>query len=194
MRLIRSSMMAVISAVLVGCGFGERSAEPSRLDLGAPKATSVALAPRQAIVLAPVGAARSLDSDGVVWRLGDDGMPQRYATFRWSSPPATLLRERLLEQLSLQGPVLMQSLGDGLPVLRVSLMQFEQVYTADGQQNQGVVTMQAVLTRQGSVLGQFRMTERQSAVENSAPAGAAALRLATDRLIEQLGQWIERTL
>lgn len=194
MRLIRGSMVAVISAVLMGCGLGERSAEPSRLDLGAPPVMTVELAPRQAIVLAPVGAARSLESDGVIWRLGDDGMPNRYATFRWSSTPATLLRERMLQQLSLQGPVLMESLGDGLPVLRVSLMQFEQVYAADGQQNQGVVTLQAILTRQGNVLGQFRMTERQSALDNSAPAGAAALRLATDRLIEQLAQWIEKTL
>jgi len=194
MRAFMSGLLATMAVALVGCGVGQVAPQPIRLDLGAPPPATDASRVFEPIVLPALNAARVLSTDGVIWREGDDGMPQRYATYKWISPPSVLVRERLFEQLSQYGPVLTEGLGDSLPVLRVSLMQFEQVYAPDGKSNQGVVTVQAVLTRQGKVLGQIRLTERKPATSSSAPAGATALRIATDRLIEQLGQWIERTL
>jgi hypothetical protein len=44
------------------------------------------------------------------------------------------------------------------------------------------------------VLGQFLGTEGQQAGANTAPAGAAALRMATDRLLDRLVQWLSKHL
>jgi cholesterol transport system auxiliary component len=105
-----------------------------------------------------------------------------------------MVRERLFDRLSEHGPVLAESINAEMPQLRVTLTQFVQVYAADGSSNDGVVGLQAVLVRDGKVLAQFRATESQRATENTAPAGAAALRTATDRLIDRLLQWLSKTI
>jgi cholesterol transport system auxiliary component len=180
--------------VLVGCGFGAPASSPTRLDLGGFAQPSASSWKMQAIALPPLGAATNLKDEGVIWRQGVEGSPNRYATFRWNAAPSVLVRERLFERLSQHGPVLAEVISADMPQLRVTLMQFEQVYAPDGASNDAVVTIQAILIRDGRVLGQFLETQKQPALQNTAPAGAVALRIATDELIEQLAQWLKTTL
>ena len=194
MNAICRSLLIVLTAGLVGCGIGAPASSPTRLDLGAFVQPQASTSQMPAIALPPLNTARVLSDDGVIWRQGTDGPPNRYATFRWSAAPSTLVRERLFERMSEQGPVLTEIISPEMAQLRITLMQFEQIYAPDGASNEGVVTIQAVLIRDSKVLGQFLATQKQPATANTAPAGAVALRTATDDLIEQLMQWLEKTL
>lgn len=195
------------SLALAGCSLGTVAPTPTVLDLGAVEPTPAATTSGttaattatatwrfEGLVLPPFNEWRMRDRDAVIWRTGAEGTPNRYATFRWRDAPATLVRERLAQRLSLHGPVLMESINAELPQLQVTLMQFEQVFAADGSSNQGVVTMQAVLVQNGQVVDQFLATESAPGQANDAPAGAQALRLATDRLIARLVQWLSGSM
>lgn len=193
----RQWLLGVLSVSLAGCGIGSVAPAPTELDLGTPASLSssnVELASWrfQAIALPAFHQARQLAFEDVIWRLGVSGQPNRYATYRWSASPARLVHERLFERLSLYGAVLPESINADMPQLQVTLMQFEQVYAPDGTGNEGMVSLQAVLVREGRVQGQFLGTERERAQENTAPAGALALRVATDRLLERLLQWLAK--
>jgi len=209
-RFWQMGLAMLASLALAGCSLGTVAPTPTVLDLGAVEPTAAATTSVttnatttttaaaawrfEGLVLPPFNEWRTRDRDAVIWRTGAEGTPNRYATFRWRDAPATLVRERLAQRLSLHGPVLMQSINAELPQLQVTLMQFEQVFAADGSSNQGVVTMQAVLVQNGQVVDQFLATESAPGQAIDAPAGAQALRVATDRLIARLVQWLSGSL
>lgn len=192
-RLLFLGIIA-ISAALSGCGVGTVKPAPTRLDLGTPVKAEPDTQLFDSLALPPFDQARLLGREDVIWRQGPQGMPNRYATYLWRESPSTLVRERLFERLSSHGPVLPESTNARMPQLQVTLMQFEQVFSPDGGSNEAVVTLQAVLLRDGDVQGQFLATETEPGQSNDAPAGALALRQATDRLIARLLQWLSNTL
>lgn len=194
MHLRRLWLLGAVSILLAGCGLGKVAPAPTELDLGAPPPVQTVSWRFDAIALPAFSQTKQLGFEDVIWRLGADGVPNRYTTYRWSAPPARLVRERLFEQLSLHGAVLTESINAEMPQLRVTLMQFEQVFAPDGSSNEGRVTLQAVLVRDGQVLGQFLDSQTELAQANTAPAGATALRTATDRLIDRLTQWLSEKL
>ncbi len=186
--------VAVMAMALTGCGLGSVKPAPTRLDLGAPATVEQPSWQFGALALPPFNEARLLGRQDVIWRQGVDGMPKRYATYLWREAPSDLVRERLFERLSAHGAVLPQTINADMPQLQVTLMQFEQVFSSDGASNEAVVSLQAVLMRDGDVLGRFLATETQPGQSNNAPAGAQALRQATDQLIARLVQWLSGTL
>lgn len=196
MRATRRGFIGAVGLSLAGCGLGNVAPAPTELDLGGPPPAPPAEASWRfdAIVLPAFNQAKLLGTEDVVWRLGADGRLNRYATYRWRVAPATLVRQRLFERLSRHGAVLTESINAEMPQLRVTLMQFEQVYAPDGSSNQGIITLQAVLVRNGKVLGQFLGTDSEMATANTAAAGAQALRQATDRLLDRLMQWLSKEL
>ena len=196
MRNRRQWLLGAISGatLLAGCSLGTVKSAPTRLDLGSsvnPEPTSLRF---NALALPPFNEARQLGRDDVMWRLGPQGLPSRYATYLWRDSPSALVRERLFERLSVHGPVLPESTTAEIPQLQVTLMQFEQVFAPDGNSNEAVVSMQAVLLKNGEVVNSFLATESEPGRSNDAPGGAQALRVATDRLIARLVQWLSDTL
>ena len=185
---------ALVAMALAGCGVGTVKPAPTRLDLGAPAKTAPESWRFAAIALPPFNEARLLGQEDVIWRQGADGMPRRYANYLWREAPSVLVRERLFERLSPHGAVLPQNINADMPQLQVTLMQFEQVFAPDGRSNEAVVALQAVLVRDGRVISQFLDMQTQPAQANNAPAGAVALRQATDRLIARLVQWLSGAL
>jgi len=183
--------------LLVGCtGLGQVPPALQRLDLGAPPdgvTRAAQSAPVKTLVVPPVSAPAMLQGVGVVWRMGPDGLPNRYATYEWAASPDSLIHERLIDRLSRNFAILPESVGSDALTLRVNLLQFEQVYAADGSGNEGIVGIQAVLLRGSDVLGQYRDTERVRAQANDAQAGARALRTATNQLANDLTAWISQT-
>jgi len=181
--------------VLAGCGFGHVPAAPTNLDLGAPPAASAQPLPRlPALALSTVVTSGTLSDTGVVWRLGPQGHPNTYATVRWTSTPASLVRERVYTMLSQQGPVVTEPLSANMPQLKIALLQFEQIYAPDGSGSDAVITLQAVLVRGTQVQGPYWVTERSPATQNTAIAGAQAMRVATDRAVQSVAQWVTQTL
>jgi cholesterol transport system auxiliary component len=183
--------------LLAGCGLGQSGPAMSQLDLGAlPSDVSLeksAINPRLAIAV-PLSLSTGLvQTTGVVWRLGADGIPQTYASFAWVAPPTALVRQRLIDRLSRQGPVLPSGLGEKTPVLRMNLQQFEQVFQSSGQ-SEAVLTLQVVLTRGATILGSDMIYERVPAQSADAVAGAQALGVASNRAAERVATWVNQML
>ena len=99
-----------------------------------------------------------------------------------------------VDRLSRQGPVLNDRVTLQTPQLQVSLAQFEQVFTEDGQSSQGRILLQAVLLNGRAVVDQKRILVTAPAPTQDAEGGVAALREATDLASDQLAQWLGATL
>jgi len=196
MGLAQRAALVGLALVLTGCGFGQVPAAPTKLDLGTPPAATAATAQARlpALALSTVVTSGTLSDTGVIWRLGPEGHPNTYATVRWTSTPASLVRERLYAQLSQQGPVVSEPLSANMPQLKVALLQFDQIYAPDGSGSDAVITLQAVLVTGAQVQGPYWVTERFPATQNNAMAGAQAMRVATDRAVQSVAQWLTQTL
>ena len=103
------------------------------------------------------------------------------------------MRQRLIERLSRQGPVMGERVNGQTPQLQVQLQQFEQVFAPDGASSQGRVVLQAVLVNGHKVLGQTRIAVQAPAPTQDA-AGGVPLRQATDDAADQLAQWLATAL
>lgn len=192
MMKMRSAVL-ILTLALAGCGIGRVAAPPTVFDLGLDSRPVPALPARETISLV-FHAVPSLSDTGVVWRVGDSAAPKAYASYRWASPPADLVHQRIADRLSRQGPVLNERVTLQTPQLQVSLSQFEQVYAVDGQSSEGRVLLQAVLVSGRSVLGQTRIATQAPAPTQDAAGGVAALRQASDDAADQLAQWLAATL
>jgi len=189
-----------LASVLTGCALGDGATAPKQLDLGAGAFSVAAGVPigsvatplpaMPPIAVPPANAASLLTETMVVWRVGDQGQPQAYTTYRWVAPPARLVTQRIVDRLSLQGAVLQQNIGGDVQQLRLNLQRFEQTFSPDGASSQAQLTLQAVLMRGSEVLGQRLINIRIPAATQDAPGGALALRTATDQAAEQVAQWL----
>lgn len=187
------SAVLILTLALAGCGIGRVGAPPSVFDLGLDSKPVPALPAREPVAMT-FQAVPVLSDTGMIWRVGDSAAPQAYATFRWASSPAELVRQRVTDRLSRQGPVLADRVNLQTPQLQVSLTQFEQVYAEDGQSSQGRVLLQAVLVSGHAVVGQTRIATQAPAPTQDAAGGVAALRQASDDAADQLAQWLAATL
>ena len=187
----------VSCVVLAGCGLGQSGPAVNQLDLGTLPTDARTQNPTPNPLLAvaiPSGVSIGLvQTTAVVWRLGANGVPQTYASFKWVVPPATMLRQRLIDRLSRQGPVLQSGFGDRTPVLSVNLQQFEQVFQSNGQ-SEAVLTLQVVLTRGSTILGSEVLYERVPAQSADAVAGAQALGVASNLVADRVANWVNKIL
>lgn len=197
--MMRLGVVLSVVSLLTACALGDSAPAPKQLDLGAgamnvttgsSAASAAALPPLPPIAVPPANAASLLTETMVVWRVGDLGQPQAYATYRWVASPARLVTQRIVDRLSLQGAVLQQSMGAEVPQLRLNLQRFEQTFSVDGKSSEAHLTLQAVLMRGSDVVGQRLLNIRVPAATQDAPGGALALRVATDQAAEQVAQWL----
>lgn len=203
--MIRLVTLLGVVSVLTACALGDHAAAPKQLDLGAGSsagaslgasvgaggaAAAAALPEMPPIAVPPANSASLLTETMVVWRVGDQGQPQGYTTYRWVAPPARLVTQRIVDRLSLQGAVLQQNIGGDIPQLRLNLQRFEQTFSIDGATSQAQLTLQAVFMRGSEVVGQRLINIRVPAATQDAPGGALALRTATDQAAEQVAQWL----
>ena len=199
-RMIRSTCraacIAALTISLAACGVGKSGVAPTQLDLG----TMAAMQPGQAAVnippvVVPVASSAALLSQTmVIWRVGNEGQPRAYATYQWVAPPAKLFRQRVIDRLSQQGAVLQQGVGADMPTIRLDLQRFEQTFSADGNSSEGHVTAQAVMVKGSQYMDRLLIDVSVPAPTQDAEGGAIALRLATDRAVEQLARWVGATL
>lgn len=192
MTKMRSAVF-ILTLALAGCGIGRVPAPPTAFDLGLDASPVPALPARQPIAMV-FQAVPSLSDTSVIWRVGDSAAPKAYATYRWASSPTELVRQRIADRLSRQGPVLNERVSLQTPQLQVYLSQFEQVFAADGQTSEGRILLQAVLVEGRAVLGQKRIAVQAAAPTQDAAGGVAALRQASSEAADQLAQWLAATL
>ena len=192
-RARRGVMLGALAAVvaLAGCAGRQVSSTPQRYDLGADTAAAPTMAARAPVALS-FAAAPTIGDGGMVWRIGDSASPQTYATVRWAAAPADLVRQRLIDRLSRQGPVVTETLVAGVPQLRVTVARFEQVFAPDGASSRGEISLQALLVRDRTVIAQTRIDEVVAAPTQDAAGGVAALRVATTQAGDALAVWLAR--
>lgn len=184
-----SALLLALSA----CGINRVGGAPTLYDLGADERPAPSAPSRVPVALAFTSAPALADA-GMIWRVGDSASPKAYAQARWASAPADLVRQRLLERLSRQGPVVSDGSAPGLPRLQVTLMRFEQVFAPDGASSAGHLALQAVLLADGRVLAQKRVQRAAPAPTQDADGGARALRQATDEAADELAAWLAGAL
>ena len=183
--LALSGVTLIVALALGGCTAG-RGTMPTPLDLGAGVATPRAQLPAHPPIVVPAATAAALLNEvRVIWRVGDQGQPQAYATYQWVAPPAQLVTQRVIDRLAIQGAVLPQNVGGELPQVRINLQ-------PDGATSQGRLTMQVVLVRGSKVSDQLLIDLSVPAASQDAPGGAVALRMANEQAAEQIAQWLSK--
>ena len=180
---------------LAACVGGGNKVAPTQLDLGTSlPAVSAGLATNPPLAIPAAASASLLSETMVIWRVGNQGQPQAYATYQWVAAPARLVTQKLVDRLSLQGAVLQQNIGGELPQLRMNLQRFEQTFSEQGDSSQAQLTLQVVLIQGSRVVDQLLVDLQVPATTQDAQGGALALRQATDRATEQVAQWVTRVL
>ncbi len=192
-RLAVVALLALL-VLLSGCGASRSGSAPVQLDLGAGygalKASAVSAVQHPPIAVPAASASSLLTEAAVIWRVGDAGQPQAYTTYQWVAPPARLVTQRIVDHLSLQGPVLQQNAVGDLPQVRLNLQRFEQTFSVDGSSSVGQLTLQAILIRSTKVIDQKLVDIKVLARTQDALGGAQALRDATEQAAEQVAQWL----
>ncbi len=206
------------AALLGGCALPDKPRRAALYDFGPGELGGVLAAPavpggagtlRPA--LAPLAlddistAGGALDSQALLYRLAyaDARQLRPYAQARWSMPPAQLLGQRLRERLGQRrtvfnardGVALNRSQNASLPLLRLELQEFSQLFSAPGT-SVGLIRLQATLleiTPAGEkLIAQRAVTVQRPAPSADAAGGVHALTAAADAAIDALAQWLEQ--
>jgi len=192
--LSRLAALSTLLVLLTGCSLGRTGSAPQQLDLGAGYADAKAgmvAAVRHPPIAVPAGSAASLLTEPmVIWRVGDGGQPQAYTTYQWAAPPIRLVTQRMVDRLSLQGPVLQQNVVGDVPQVWLNLQRFEQTFSEDGTSSVGQLSLQVILIKGTKVLDQRLLDIKVPARKQDALGGAQALREATEQAAEQVAQWL----
>lgn len=202
---VRAGVMLLLCVAMAGCSVLDKPVRPAVYDFGpgvlSPPA-SVAGHALPVLTLGEVEVASALDSTAILYRLGYVNPQQLlpYALARWSMTPAQLLRQRLRDHLGQRHTVL--GAGDGhlagnqpVPVLRIDLDEFSQLFSAPAQ-SAGLVRLRATLvlstTSGDRVLGQHTVVAQRPASSGDAPGGVRALAQAADAAVQELAQWLNQ--
>jgi len=150
-------------------------------------------APSRAVVVVPdVIAPSDLDSDQMRYRLTylNGQQARSYAASRWTMTPAQLLTQRLRARLAGQGAVLSNAGASSAPVLRVELIEFEQLFDQPNV-GRGVISLRATVSRNGVLLAQREFFSAAPAPTPDAAGGAQALAGASDAAIAAVISWFQ---
>lgn len=189
-RVMAGMCTALLLTACLSPRGGASAQRPQQYDLGPPAAVATGSPAGQwpPLVLF-MDAAPILADTGMLWRVGQSASPQSYAQARWAATPVQLVRQRLIDHLSGQRPILTDSVVADVAQLRVTLIRFEQVFTDDGTQSQGHVGLAAMLVQDRRVMAATRIDTQAPAPTQDAQGGVQALRAASDEAARQLSQW-----
>lgn len=130
-----------------------------------------------------------LDSTAIQYRLRyhDANRLHQYALARWASTPASLLQQRLRQQLGL--PILP---GNVVPPCRLSLdvQEFGQSFASVNASTVLIAGEARLLSRTRQVLARRTIAIERPALTADAAGGVRALAAASDELAGQLRQWL----
>lgn len=170
-------------------------AAPGLYDLGsAPQSASLpAGCSLPAIAVPELTTIPALDSNQMLYRLQyvNDQQAQAYASHRWTMTPAQLMTARLRSNLVAASVRIVDSgvqNPDGWQ-LRAELTDFGQ-YFSDAQHSVAHVQLRATLLRGNRMVAQSAFAGAADADAPDAPAGARAMRQASDALLGDLNAWL----
>ena len=207
--------LITLVGLMAGCSVIDKPTRPSMYDFGpgvlstqtaaaSPAGAPLSVLPPLAIAdISTAGGA--LDNQAVLYRLAyTDAQELRpYSQARWSMPPAQLLRQRMRELLgqrrvvltAREGVALNRSQNANLPMLRLELEEFSQLFSAPDA-SVGLIRLHATLV-EITPAGERLVAQRSLVVQRPAPSadaagGVRALTQASDAAIEALDQWLQQ--
>lgn len=204
-----------VMALATGCSVLDKPTRATMYDFGPGELTTqLATLPPAAVAapaLSPLAIADiatsggALENQAVLYRLGyvDDQQLRPYSQARWTMPPAQLVRQRMRERLSQQrvvltareGVALNRSQNANLPMLRLELEEFSQLFSAPDT-SIGLIRVHATLvdiTPAGErLVAQRNLSVQRPATSADAGGGVRALTAATDAAIDELDQWLRQ--
>ncbi|MCB1929755.1 MAG: membrane integrity-associated transporter subunit PqiC [Rhodocyclaceae bacterium] len=180
------SLAAAVLAVLAGCGsVGTLPKSLTLHDFGPPG--EARYAPAVPLRLLEVRAPSWLGSSGMQYRFADPTDQRRltYTQNRWVGSPSELIQTAMRRAYDLALP------DGGGCLLRVELDEFSQVFDSPTTSH-GVIEARALLIspRADALLAETRINVTAGAASPDAGGGAAALREASDRLIDEVARWL----
>ena len=185
--LPRWAACAACALLLAGCQvLPERPPLAATYDLGAGERGTLAhaLAPARVAVSAPAW----LQATSMHYRVlhGDPARRRAYADNRWAAQPAAMLALVLERRLG-------AGEGGGCR-LQVQLDEFEQLFHAADRSEARLVARFALFPVRGNKpLASAALSVLEAAPTADARGGAAAFRVATDRLADGIAQWLTDT-
>lgn len=196
LRIFALLAASVSAFTFSACGSAASGASAGlhRYDLGAPGAalrTGAGTPTFGPFKVIDMGAPAGLDSDGIVYRLdyADAQQPRTYGSSRWAATPAQLLTQRLRELLGARGAVVLGGDPVQAPVVKVELLDFEQIFDKPGV-SRGVVALRATLLHKGGQFTQATFHADAPAPSANAAGGARALAQASAVALSQLVDWL----
>ena len=201
-----------VLALATGCSVIDKPTRATTYDFGPGELSTQALASPPVPALSPLAIADiatsggALENQAVLYRLGyvDAQQLRPYSQARWTMPPAQLVRQRMRDRLSQQrvvlnareGVALNRSQTASLPMLRLELEEFSQLFSAPDA-SVGLIRLHATLveiTPAGErLVGQRSIVVQRPASSADAPGGVRALTEATDAAIDEIEQWLLQT-
>lgn len=183
MKTIIATLLALL---LTGCGIGAKPLPVTgNYDFGLPEPKAPKLALKRLSQI-EVSAPRWVDSVNLYYRLAyaDVAQPRVYMQTKWVMPPPHLVEARLKERAVTGGAVV----GGAGPVLRVDLDEFSQVFSS-ATESHAVLHARVTLVNGRDVLKQKAFAFEEPAPSADGPGGAAALKRAADRFVEDALAW-----
>jgi cholesterol transport system auxiliary component len=207
--------LITVLGLMAGCALPGKPTRATLYDFGPGELSTQTAAPQSAgapvSALPPLAIADiatsggALDNQAVLYRLAytDAQQLRPYSQARWSMPPAQLVRQRLRERMSQrrvvltarEGVALNRSQNAHLPMLRLELEEFSQLFSAPDA-SVGLLRLHATLveiTPAGErLIAQRNLVVQRPAPSADAPGGVRALTAATDAAIDELDQWLQQ--
>lgn len=193
--------------LLAGCAAPRTQTPVAIYDFGlqqlseAPNASDASSRPRLSeSLLVAVASPAWLDSPAIQYRLAYHDLAQSYiyAGNRWAAAPATLLTQRIKTRIAAVNNDAVVGAGDGARAdyaLRLELEEFTQVFDATDR-SRAVVRIRASLMERSTrlLLAQRSFSTAQTAPTADAAGAVRALTGASDKLIDNLIDWLVEKL
>ncbi|NMV39013.1 ABC-type transport auxiliary lipoprotein family protein [Ralstonia insidiosa] len=188
-RALALSAPLLLVTALAACS-GAPVAPAALYDFGlAPTGASGVRLPT-ALRVAEVAGPSWMDGNAIYYRLAyaQSQRTDAYANSRWVESPVNLFDARLRNAAAARGQVVGYA-GQEVPMLRVELVDFSQVFDQPGA-SRGVVRLRATVFKSREVVDQRVVQADAPAPSADAAGGVAALTQASDRAIGEVLDWV----
>jgi cholesterol transport system auxiliary component len=190
---MKKLLSLLFALLLAGCAVA-RPESPELFDLGPLRPVQgTALPALPPVSIAEIGVPTWLDRPLMFYRLNyaNDQQPHAYAHSRWVMPPAQLIAQRLKARIAQAGGAALSASDGalGVPVLRIDVDDFTQVFEAPGRST-GKVALRASAFNGQQLIAQKTFSRQASAPTPDAEGGARAMAQASDETITDVMRWL----
>ncbi|MDH0867035.1 ABC-type transport auxiliary lipoprotein family protein [Mitsuaria sp. GD03876] len=184
-RALTIGALALTALVVAGCG--SRAPAPTQMDLGPAAAWPAQATLARRVDLQAVSAPETLQSTGIVYRLGDtDPYARRaYRDSRWAAPLPVLVAARLRQQIA-RAPVMPVPAGAETPAPIAVTLELEECLQHFSSASRSEVQLRVMATAEDGTQRAFDRAEPAGADAEGAVKATAA---AVDALGPEIAAW-----